>query len=78
MDKLPDSEAFLRERARLPVELREEFDSLVQWYRFLALKHYQRPFVSYVVLADLVREGWRLVGSGEERPDQGNSRENTE
>jgi hypothetical protein len=56
---LPDSPAFHEERACLPEGLRSEFDSLVETYRFYAFMHYERPFVSYKILADLVRDGWR-------------------
>lgn len=50
-----------REEAResLPEELRPFFDLLVAEYQFFAKMHYQRPFVSYVILADLVKNGWR-------------------
>ncbi len=29
-------------------------------YKFSATVHHGRPYVSYVVLADMVRAGWRL------------------
>lgn len=56
---LPSSAAYTEERDRLPETLRKEYDSLVHWYRYLATRHYSHPFVSYKILADLIREGWR-------------------
>jgi hypothetical protein len=46
-------------RETLPNELKSVFDQLVEDYRFLALKHHGSPFASYVVLAELVKIGWR-------------------
>ncbi len=59
-DPLPTTQAFLDERERVPEELREEFDRLVEMYRYHAFIHYSRPFVSYRILADLILDGWRL------------------
>jgi hypothetical protein len=50
-------------RTSLPEELRPVFDALVAEYQFHSVKHYDRPFVSYIILADLVREGWRCTVS---------------
>lgn len=58
---LPDTPAFHDERSRLPEDLRSEFDSLVETYRYYAFMHYERPFVSYKILADLIRDGWRAT-----------------
>jgi hypothetical protein len=41
-------------------ELKSVFDDLVADYRFAATKHHGSPFVSYIVLAEMVRLGWRL------------------
>lgn len=46
-------------RSNLPEELRGVFDQLVEDYRYSAHVHYGKRFVSYVVLADLVKAGWR-------------------
>lgn len=56
---LPSSPQFSSEREKLPEELRSEYEALVRWYRFYATVHHFRPFVSYKVLADLIRSGWR-------------------
>jgi hypothetical protein len=50
----------LEEREKLPEELQEPYDALVEAYRYYAIVHYRHPFVSYKVLAELVRDGWRL------------------
>ncbi len=46
-------------RDSLPPHLREVFEPLVAEYKFLAGVHHGRSYVSYVVLADLIRSGWR-------------------
>ena len=53
------SEKRRESREQLPEELRGVFDDLVVDYQAFAMEHHARPFVSYAVLADLVREGWR-------------------
>ena len=58
--ELPSTSAFFEERNKLRDELRPEYDHLVKYYRFFATVHHKRPFVSYKVLADLIREGWRF------------------
>lgn len=60
MSDLPKSLAFRLERERLPEEVREHFDALVVEYRYYATVHHGHPFVSYPVLADLIKSGWRL------------------
>jgi hypothetical protein len=47
-------------RNRLPDDLKPIFDSFVDYYRWAATKHHGAPFVSYIVLAEMVRAGWRL------------------
>ena len=47
-------------RNSLPDDLKPVFDGLIADYRFGATKHHGSPYVSYVVLADLVRTGRRL------------------
>ena len=48
-------------RNSLPADLRGVFRPIVEDYKFSALTHHRSPFVSYVVLADLVRAGWRCM-----------------
>lgn len=46
----------------LPKELRTVFNSLVEEYMHYSRVTYGRGFVSYEVLSDLVRAGWRPSG----------------
>ena len=58
--KQPRSEKHEQARNSLSEELRPVFDDFVADYKFAATKHHGSPFVSYVVLAEMVRAGWRL------------------
>ena len=62
------TEKHAQSRNSLPDELKPTFDALVAEYKYLAFLHHRAPFVSYLVLADLVRNGWRP--SPEERNSQ--------
>ena len=57
------SEKHEQARNSLPEELRLIFDDFVNDYRFAATKCHGSPFVSYVVLAEMVLAGWRLTES---------------
>ena len=48
----------------LRIELRCQFDSLLEDYAFAACTRYGRAYVSYGVIADLIRAGWRGPGPG--------------
>lgn len=48
-------------RRSLPEDLVPVFDDLVADYRFYAMKHHGSRFVSYAVLAEMVKAGWRLA-----------------
>jgi len=56
-EKKKDSHESVRDS--LPAELQAEFEQLVEDYRFAAHTRYGKRFVSYVVLGDLIRAGWR-------------------
>lgn len=64
----PLSEKHVQAREALPEDVRSIFDALVEEYRFLANVHHRSPFVSYLVLADLVRNGWRPPKGSETQP----------
>lgn len=49
-------------RRSVPEELRDVFDEFVEHYKFAGTKHHGSPFVSYIVLAEMVKLGWRCVG----------------
>jgi hypothetical protein len=48
-------------RNSLPDDLKPVFDDIVTDYRFAATMHHGSPFVSYIVLAEMVKAGWRLA-----------------
>ena len=54
-----------REEARnsLPDELKPVFDDLVADYKHAATLRYGRPYISYTILADLVKAGWHSLRS---------------
>ncbi|KKK87484.1 hypothetical protein LCGC14_2752780 [marine sediment metagenome] len=47
-------------RNSLPDELKPVFDDFVADYRFAGTMHHGSPFVSYIILAEMVKAGWRL------------------
>jgi len=55
------SEKHDQARNSLPEELRPVFDDFVANYTYAATLHHGKPYVSYIVLADMVRSGWRLA-----------------
>jgi hypothetical protein len=58
-DGIKRTEKHNEARNSLPPKLISVFDDLVADYQLFATKHHGSPFVSYVVLADLIRAGWR-------------------
>jgi hypothetical protein len=46
-------------RKSLPEDLRNIFEMIVEDYKYSAHLHYGKQFVSYVVLGDLIKAGWR-------------------
>ncbi len=48
-------------RNSLPGHLVPIFDDFAADYMFYATKHYGKPFVSYIVIAEMVKAGWRLA-----------------
>jgi hypothetical protein len=57
-------------RDSLPEDLRPLFDDFVADYKFAATKHHGSPFVSYIVLAEMVRAGWRCAAEPFSNPEQ--------
>ena len=53
------SEKEVEARNTLPNELRPIFDQFVDEYKYAATLRYGKPYISYIVLADMVRAGWR-------------------
>lgn len=54
------SEKQIQARNSLPDELKPIFDDFVADYKYAATMRHGRPYISYIVLADMVRAGWRL------------------
>ena len=61
MDEPKRSEKHEAARNTLPDELKPVFDDFVADYKFAGTKHHGSPFVSYIILAEMVRAGWRLA-----------------
>jgi len=54
------SEKQIEARDSLPEDLGPIFDDFVADYKYVATMRHGRPYISYIVLADMVRAGWRL------------------
>lgn len=61
-DNVKRSEKHELARNSLPEELRSIFDDFVADYKFAGTIHHGSPFVSYIILAEMVKAGWRLTG----------------
>lgn len=59
MSDNPRTEKHEQARNSLPDELKPVFDELVEDYKFATITRYGQGYVAYLVLADLVRIGWR-------------------
>lgn len=53
------SEKQLEARNSLPDELKPVFDDFVANYKYVATLRHGKPYISYIVLADMIRLGWR-------------------
>ena len=67
----PRSEKHELARRSLPEDLRPIFDEFVEDYKLAGLKHYDTPFISYLIAAEMVLFGWRHVDRPmkQEKPD---------
>jgi hypothetical protein len=61
-EEVKRSEKYEQARSSLPEELMEVFDSFVADYKFAGTIHHGSPFVSYIILAEMVMAGWRPSG----------------
>jgi hypothetical protein len=59
MDSGKKSPKFYEVRDSLPEELRSIYEEMVSSYAFYSLKYHGREWVSFQIIADLVKEGWR-------------------
>jgi hypothetical protein len=55
------SDKQIEARNSLPDKLKPVFDDFVSDYKYAATLRHGRPYISYIVLADMVRAGWRLA-----------------
>jgi len=46
-------------RNSLPDDLKPIFDDFVADYQYAATCRYGKPYISYIVLADMIKAGWR-------------------
>lgn len=58
-EEVKRSEKHEQARNSLSEELRPVFDAFVEDYKFAGTIHHGSPFVSYIILAEMVRAGWR-------------------
>jgi len=61
-DDVKRTEKHEQARNLLPKELVPVFDAFVADYKFAGTIHHGAPFVSYVILAEMVKAGWRPSG----------------
>ncbi len=55
----PTTQKYLEAKASLPEDLHPHFAWAVQWYNFYAWQFHHTWAISYVVLAAMVKEGFR-------------------
>jgi hypothetical protein len=60
-DSVKRTEKHEAARTTLPEDLRPVFDQFVEDYKFAGTIHHGSPFVSYIILAEMVKAGWRLT-----------------
>lgn len=58
MERQP-SEKQIEARNSLPENLKPIFDDFVADYKYGATLRHGKPYISYIVLADMVKAGWR-------------------
>jgi hypothetical protein len=55
----PKSQKYISAKNALPKNLHSIYEQLVDEYIFYTNKHYGNGYVSFQVLADLVKDGWK-------------------
>ena len=53
------SEKYIEARNSLSDDLKPIYEEFVADYRYAATLRHCKPYVSYIVLADMVKAGWR-------------------
>jgi len=54
------SEKQIEARNSLPEDLKPIYDDFVADYKYVATMRHGKPYISYIVLADMIHAGWRL------------------
>jgi hypothetical protein len=65
MDQMRHTDKEQEARRGLPNELKPVFDEFVADYKYAATLRHGKPYVSYIVLADMVRAGWRRMADSQ-------------
>lgn len=55
------SEKYIEAQNSLSDDLKPIYEKFVSDYRYAATMRHGKPYISYIVLADMVRAGWRLT-----------------
>ena len=66
-----NSSKYLEALNTLNDELKPIFEEFVSDYIYAATARYGKPYVSYIVLADMVRAGWRCSASPQKESQKG-------
>ena len=61
------SEKYIEALNSLSDELKPIFEEFVSDYRYAATARHGKPYVSYIVLADMVRAGWRCSAESQKQ-----------
>jgi hypothetical protein len=61
------SEKYIEALNTLSDELKPIYDEFVSDYQYSATLRHGRPYISYIVLADMVRAGWRCTARQEKK-----------
>jgi hypothetical protein len=56
------SEKYEQARNTLPPDLKQILDQFVEDYKFAGTVHHGSPYISYIILAEMVKAGWRSSG----------------
>ena len=54
-----NSEKYIEARNSLSDDLKPIYEEFVADYRYAATLRHGKPYVSYIVLADMIKAGWR-------------------
>ena len=61
------SEKYIKALNALDNEMKPIFEEFVSDYRYAASARHGKPYISYIVLADMVRAGWRCTADPQKK-----------